>query len=157
MTRTLLPLVLIACASGASDQKNIPSTSTGATSGPGLEGSIELDDLNVDWDGNFELQDIADANNGTRAAGTPGFDASIDYAIGVLEGAGYTVTREPFSFLDWVVNAPSELDIPADGTSFESGQDIGALTFSQGGDITAPLTAVDLVLPPTDSSSSTSG
>ena len=44
------------------------------------------------------LQEIADANNGNRASGTPGFDASVAYAKGVFEAAGYNVTLQPFQF-----------------------------------------------------------
>ena len=33
-----------------------------------------------------ELQTIADANGGTRASGTPGYDASIDYIAGAARG-----------------------------------------------------------------------
>jgi aminopeptidase S len=36
------------------------------------------------------LQRIADENGGTRAAGTPGYDASVDYVAGVLRGIGFT-------------------------------------------------------------------
>ena len=42
------------------------------------------------------LQRIADENGGNRAAGTPGYRASVDYAVKVLEKAGYAVTRQPF-------------------------------------------------------------
>ena len=45
-----------------------------------------------------KMQDIANANGGTRAAGTPGFDASRDYVAGVLKKAGYTVTLQQFDF-----------------------------------------------------------
>ena len=45
------------------------------------------------------LQEIADAHDGTRASGTPGFDASGDYVQGLLEDAGYTVGRQPFDFV----------------------------------------------------------
>ncbi len=38
------------------------------------------------------LQTVADANNGTRASGTPGFDASLAYVKSTLEAAGYTAT-----------------------------------------------------------------
>ena len=44
------------------------------------------------------LQDIADANAGTRASGTPGFDASKDYVVDQLQDAGYAVTVQPFTF-----------------------------------------------------------
>ncbi|AQT78500.1 amidohydrolase [Mycolicibacterium litorale] len=43
-----------------------------------------------------KLQDIANANNGTRAVGTPGFDASVDYVAGVLRGKGFDVQTPEF-------------------------------------------------------------
>lgn len=42
------------------------------------------------------LQEIADQNNGNRAAGSSGYRASVDYAAKVLESAGYDVTRQRF-------------------------------------------------------------
>ena len=42
------------------------------------------------------LQAIADANGGTRATGTPGFDESLRYVETTLAGAGYVVERQPF-------------------------------------------------------------
>ena len=45
-----------------------------------------------------ELQKIADNNGGTRASGTPGYDASIDYIEDLLVAAGYEVTRQNFLF-----------------------------------------------------------
>src|SRR5687767_1589305 len=44
------------------------------------------------------LQAIADANGGTRAAGTPGYDASVDYVIEQLEDAGLSVDTHQFDF-----------------------------------------------------------
>jgi Zn-dependent M28 family amino/carboxypeptidase len=44
-----------------------------------------------------ELQRIADANAGNRALGTPGYDAGVDYVVGVLRGAGYDVQTPTFS------------------------------------------------------------
>ena len=37
------------------------------------------------------LQKIADEHGGNRAAGTSGYDASVDYVVGVLRGAGFEV------------------------------------------------------------------
>src|SRR5918996_2454588 len=45
-----------------------------------------------------ELQKIADNNNDTRAGGTPGYDASVDYVAEALEAAGYEVTIQDFLF-----------------------------------------------------------
>jgi Zn-dependent M28 family amino/carboxypeptidase len=43
------------------------------------------------------FQAIADANGGTRAAGTTGYDASIDYVVMILTAAGYDVTIQEFT------------------------------------------------------------
>src|SRR6188508_57773 len=40
------------------------------------------------------FQNIANANGGTRAAATPGYDASVDYVVGALEKAGWSVQIE---------------------------------------------------------------
>jgi Zn-dependent M28 family amino/carboxypeptidase len=44
-----------------------------------------------------KLQDIANANNGTRAVGTPGYEASIDYVVNTLRGKGFDVQTPEFS------------------------------------------------------------
>ncbi len=56
---------------------------------------VDADDVFVHLNA---LQDIADANGGTRASGTPGYDQSADYVAGLMEDAGYTVTRQVFDF-----------------------------------------------------------
>jgi Zn-dependent M28 family amino/carboxypeptidase len=43
-----------------------------------------------------KLQDIADANGGNRALGTPGYDASVDYVAGVLRDRGFDVQTNDF-------------------------------------------------------------
>ncbi|HET6752610.1 MAG TPA: hypothetical protein VFH23_01505 [Jiangellaceae bacterium] len=45
-----------------------------------------------------ELQKIADNNGDTRASGTAGYDASVDYIEDLLVAAGYEVTRQDFLF-----------------------------------------------------------
>jgi Zn-dependent M28 family amino/carboxypeptidase len=44
-----------------------------------------------------KLQDIANANNGTRAVGTPGYEASVDYVVKVLRDSGFEVQTPEFS------------------------------------------------------------
>jgi Zn-dependent M28 family amino/carboxypeptidase len=44
-----------------------------------------------------KLQDIANANNGTRAVGTPGYEASVDYVVKVLRDSGFDVQTPEFS------------------------------------------------------------
>ncbi len=42
------------------------------------------------------LQKIADEHGGNRASGTPGYDASVDYVVGVLRHAGYKVSTPTY-------------------------------------------------------------
>lgn len=44
------------------------------------------------------FQDIADANDDNRAAGTSGHDASVDYVEGLLDDAGYDTWRQEFRY-----------------------------------------------------------
>ncbi len=50
-----------------------------------------------------KLQDIANAHDGTRAIGTAGYDASVDYVVTALRGKGFDVqtpdfeVRQPFA------------------------------------------------------------
>ncbi|HEU5159016.1 MAG TPA: M28 family metallopeptidase [Streptosporangiaceae bacterium] len=112
------------------------------------------------------LQAIADANDGTRASGTPGFAASRDYVAGKLRKAGYNVTVQPFEFPFFAENSTATLNqvspdpttyapTPPDGSSVG---DFATMTYSGSGDVTAPVQAVDLVLPPgAEPNTSTSG
>lgn len=43
-----------------------------------------------------ELQKIADAHGGTRALGTPGYDASVDYVVAALRAKGFDVQTPEF-------------------------------------------------------------
>jgi hypothetical protein len=47
-----------------------------------------------------KLQEIADTNRGSRAEGTPGYDASVDYVVQVLKDKGFDVTTPEFDRLD---------------------------------------------------------
>lgn len=72
------------------------------------------------------LQAIADANGGTRLAGTSGYEESVDYVVDTMTAAGYNVTLNGFPF---VFVPPSVLQqtapivatydsLPATGTGF---------------------------------------
>ncbi len=43
-----------------------------------------------------KLQEIADANDGNRALGTPGYDASVDYVANTLRDKGFDVQTPEF-------------------------------------------------------------
>ncbi|MGW4794376.1 M28 family metallopeptidase [Nonomuraea sp. NPDC004297] len=105
------------------------------------------------------LQAIADANGGTRATGTPGYDASVDYVAGKLRKAGYQVTRQPIKYVkSWRESSPPVLDRTAPAArSYVPGDDFFTFQPSPSGDVTAPVQAVDLTLPPSPAPGSTSG
>ncbi|MGH8866770.1 MAG: M20/M25/M40 family metallo-hydrolase [Actinomycetes bacterium] len=95
------------------------------------------------------LQSIADANDGTRASGTSGFDASADYVTDRLQDAGYTVTRQPFDYEVFLEDADPVLEqVTPDPTAYAEGDDFSTMEYSGSGDTTAALTPVDVVLPP---------
>jgi hypothetical protein len=93
------------------------------------------------------LQAIADANGGIRTSGTPGYDESVDYVAGKLEAAGYNVTIQPFEFTAFYVLGPSTLEQTApDAVIYVEDTDYSLMEQSDPGDVTAPVTAVDLQL-----------
>ena len=95
------------------------------------------------------FQAIADANGGTRASGTPGYEESVDYVVERMTAAGYNVTLHSFPFT-FVPPALLQQLTPVNAT-----YETGAFTGSGFGDITAPVTAIDINL--TTPSASTSG
>ncbi len=86
------------------------------------------------------FQAIADANGGNRAAGTPGYEASVDYVVKTLRAAGWKVSIDEFPF---TYVGPSTLQqlTPVDAT-----YPTGPFTGSGPGNVTAAVTAVDVQL-----------
>jgi Zn-dependent M28 family amino/carboxypeptidase len=94
------------------------------------------------------FQAIADANGGTRAAGTPGYEASVQYVVDKLEAAGYNVTLNSFPF---VYLPPAILQQLAPiSASYET----GSFTGTGFGVATAAVTAVDINLVPPQANTS---
>jgi Zn-dependent M28 family amino/carboxypeptidase len=95
------------------------------------------------------FQAIADANGGTRLAGTPGYDESADYVAGLLTAAGYQVTRQQFTFAFFEETEPPVFErVSPDPRTYVEEIDFLTMLYSGSGDLTAPIFAVDLVLPP---------
>jgi Zn-dependent M28 family amino/carboxypeptidase len=91
------------------------------------------------------LQAIADANDGNRFSGFSGFNASVDYVVETLEAAGYDPEVQEFDYLAFQVVGSSVLQQTAPTpTTYTEGVDFGVITQSDPGDVTAPVTAVDL-------------
>jgi Zn-dependent M28 family amino/carboxypeptidase len=94
------------------------------------------------------LQAIADANNGIRTSGTPGYDASAAYVKGKLEAAGYQVTVQEFQFQTFIQLSPTILEQMTPPPAGPIANTI--FSYSGSGDVTASVTA--LPAPPADAS-----
>jgi hypothetical protein len=101
------------------------------------------------------LQRIADQNSGTRASGTPGYDASAAYVKRRLQAAGYKVTELPFTFPFYRELALAQLrQTSPTPTDYET----GTYDFSGSGDVTGQVVpTTDVLVPPTPAPSSSSG
>jgi len=101
-----------------------------------------------------QLQVIADRNDGNRASGLPGYEASADYVAKQLTKAGYRVTKQTFTF-------PFSRDLePATLAQVApTGRDIAtaAFDYSGSGDVTGPVTPIGLVIPPGEAGTTPSG
>lgn len=85
------------------------------------------------------LQDIADANGGTRADQTPGYDASVDYVVRTMKRAGWKVEVVPFEYDD----AEAVLDqLTPTAASYETGGFVG----TGEGAVTGAVIPVDINL-----------
>jgi len=105
------------------------------------------------------LQAAADRHDGNRAAGTPGYDASVDYVVSQLRAAGYTPEVQRFQAGQFRERNRPLLELAdGGGTDLGTGGDYRTFEFSGSGDVTAPVQPVDLRLPPGQTpDSSTSG
>ena len=120
---------------------------------------IQKNDL---WKIMQKFQAIADANPGpdghpSRNSGEPGYKASADYVASVMQAAGYSVVLQPYTFEYYAYKGTpsfSEVSPTAHayvlGTDWGPGRSIGVATG-------ALQPAGGIILPPTQTSSSTSG
>ena len=114
------------------------------------------------------LQTISDDGGGNRLSGTAGYNGSADYVADRAAAAGYDVSVQPFQYdLTFLADfTPPELDVVG-GREFvpgiggaQFGGDFGSMFKSTpyGVDVTAPVWAADIVLPPAPApNTSTSG
>ncbi|MGH3642202.1 MAG: M28 family metallopeptidase [Mycobacterium sp.] len=80
---------------GTSDPAAPPSAGSAPTTefATSLQGRVTADAMLAHLK---KLQEIADANGGNRALGSPGYDASVDYVAGVLRDKGFDVQTGDF-------------------------------------------------------------
>ena len=98
---------------------------------------------------------MADANGRMRAAGTPVDAASADYVAARLEAAGYAVSIQEYPISIFQELGPAEpKQVAPIPTVYGDGVDHDLMQYSASGDVTAPVTAVDLDLGPRHASTS---
>ena len=146
--RKLLPVVLCAlamagCESGGGGEDDPGGSGSGeaaggsgrAASGPTGDGRVE--DAEIRPAGLREhlqaLQDIADENDGNRAAGTPGSEASEEYVAERLREDGWNVELDPVTFPYFEERSPPRLDDLDEGSEFRT------MSYSGSGRVDAPI------------------
>jgi hypothetical protein len=112
------------------------------------------------------LEAIANANvfegRPTRATGTPGHEASVEYVVDKMEAAGFNVSLQPFEADIFFEQAPAAFEQVAPNPTvyqrFDGENGVWyTADFSGDGDATAAAVAVDFVEPTTVPSTSNSG
>lgn len=81
------------------------------------------------------LQDIANANKGNRAQGTPGFDATVDYVAKALRAKGFDVSTPQFQRL--YTASPGKPSLTVGGRSYPVDQ-ASLLVRTPAGGLTGP-------------------
>ena len=86
------------------------------------------------------FQAIADANNGIRTSGTPGYDESAEYVAERMAAAGYDVTVQEFEFQTFITLSQTILEqvSPAPGGPIET----RIMSYSGSGDNTAAVSTL---------------
>ncbi len=131
-------------AGGRADSGAAGADDTAAAPPGPLHDDVDIDPLLAHLDA---LDAIGAAHGGNRLALSPGYDASVAYVVGVLEDAGYTVTRQEFPWSAWQRTGPAALD--AVGQDWADNADIAPFSGSAGGSVTAEVVPVAITLPMT--------
>ena len=119
---------------------------------PSLAERVELEAIAAHLDA---LDEIAGAHAGTRAAGTPGYEASAAYVEAQLAASGYETSRFWFEFDRYVELSPALLEVLADEPGpLTEDLDYGLASYSPAGQVSAALAPVDLDLGPGNASTS---
>lgn len=92
------------------------------------------------------FQSISDIYGG-RAAGTLGYDNSVEYIRSTMEAAGYNVTVQNFEFQYWAEPTPPIFEqVSPTMTVYEEGPDYVTALYAGTGDITAKVQAVGEII-----------
>jgi Zn-dependent M28 family amino/carboxypeptidase len=133
-------------------------SSTPATAGPDVDSSgfrAEVTTAGITEHLNA-FQAIGAANDNTRASGTPGYDASVDYVVERLTAAGYDPTVQTFEFPFFRENSPSTLaQTSPTETTYTNPDQFSSMTYSASGTVTdQAVVVVDTAVTPSETSTS---
>jgi Zn-dependent M28 family amino/carboxypeptidase len=124
---------LVACASDAPFATESPP-STGASLAPLPAFAADTERIAGHL---AALQAIADEHDGIRFSGTPGYEASVDYAADALRELGFDVETPEVDFTGFAEVPGTTLEV---GTVTFSGPDeLHALIYSASGDVIGPV------------------
>ena len=133
-------MLATACFSGNDNESATSSAPVRGTAGQ-VARAVTAEGLHAHL---IALQRIADENGGTRASGTPGYDASVEYVVEKLRKAGYEPHLEPVRYTDSHELAPPELTrLSPDPLTYRYPDDFVSLRYSGSGEVEAPLEAID--------------
>jgi Zn-dependent M28 family amino/carboxypeptidase len=95
----------------------------------------------------FALQRIADNNNGTRVAGSPGNDKTVNYIVQQMKQTGWTVKKQPFEFPFYQELADPVFERTAPTPHTYTDIEFQTMDYSGSGDITGKIVPVDVIVP----------
>jgi hypothetical protein len=105
-----------------------------------LRDAIDVSDILADLD---RLESIAEDNQGNRAAGSAGHDASVEFVADELRDAGYQVELQPVELPAFIETGPTVIEIKAAGApDFENIRDFKAMLFSASANVTTTVFAL---------------
>jgi Zn-dependent M28 family amino/carboxypeptidase len=95
----------------------------------------------------FALQQIADNNNGTRVAGSPGNDKTVNYIVQQMKQTGWTVKKQPFEFPFFQELADPVFERTAPSPHTYTQDEFQTMDYSGSGDVTGAVVPVDVTVP----------
>jgi Peptidase family M28/PA domain len=134
----LLAALLVACGTDAPIQTSPPDSPDGASVAPLPAFAADTERI---ADHLAALQVIADEHGGHRFSGTGGYEASVDWAAEELAGLGFEVDTPEVEFTGFAEAAGTELVVGA--AMFNGPDELRALIYSAGGEVTAPVEVLD--------------
>jgi hypothetical protein len=131
--------------SGAAGSSGEAAPAPDATARPTGDGRVEPAEIRAPGlrEHLRALQGIADANDGDRAAGTPGDDATVEYIAGTLREAGWRVRLDPVTFPYFDERSPPRL-VTGSGEVLDADEDFRTLSYSGSGRAEGPVRRLGL-------------